>query len=176
MRNLLPTVVALIGMGVPAHLGQTKPAASPLSEESKQTTEAPTSHPLVGVWRVVQWCDRDPAGGFTERFGQKPIGFFVYTPTGQLSIQVMRTPAPSPFAAGDNSPTDEERRTLLDGYFGYFGTYTIDAANSSVVHHVEGGTIPSYIGTDQHRRFRITGDTLSIGGEPLPCRVLHRVR
>jgi hypothetical protein len=46
-----------------------------------------------------------------------------------------------------------------------------------VVHHVTGGTIPSYIGTDQLRDSRIRGDTLSIGtGGLRSCRRLIRVR
>jgi len=94
----------------------------------------------------------------------------------------MRTPAPPPFAAGDNAPTDAERRAMLDGYFGYFGTYTI-TSDTTVIHHVTGGTIPSYIGTDQHRNYRIRAggagapDTLSIGGDirTLRCRKLIRI-
>jgi hypothetical protein len=58
-------------------------------------------------------------------------------------------------------------------YFGYFGTYTI-LSDSTVVHHVQGGTLPDYIGTDQFRTYHIRGDTLSIGAPSFPCRVLIR--
>jgi len=51
-----------------------------------------------------------------------------------------------------------------------------DIENVTVVHHVQGGTLPDYIGTDQFRTYRIRGDTLSIGAPPFPCRVLLRVR
>ena len=116
---------------------------------------------IVGVWRVEQFCDIDRVNGReTAPYGPRPIGYFIYLPTGQLSIQVMDS---SPHAA-DVKPA----------YFGYFGTYTVDAATSTVVHHVQGGTIIDYIGTDQVRRYRITGDTLSIGNTPLPCRVFRR--
>lgn len=147
-------------------LGATRPAADAAGHV--------VPHPLVGVWRVVRFCYRDSTGRFTEPFGPSPVGYFVYAPSGELSIQVMRTPPVRPFAAGDNAPTDAERRELFEAYFGYFGTYTV-TSDSMVVHHVAGGTVPSYIGTNQPRRFRITGDTLSIGGRLLPCRVLLRV-
>lgn len=53
---------------------------------------------------------------------------------------------------------------LLDNYAaGYFGIYTIDYENTTVTHHPKGGSIPWYIGTDQHRQFIIQGDTLLIG-------------
>ncbi len=136
---------------------------------------------LVGTWRVVQFCNVDSTAKETNPIGATPVGVFVYTPTGQLSLHAMRTPAVAPFVAGDNAPTDAERRALLDGYFGYFGTYTI-TSDSTVIHHVIGGSIPSYIGTDQHRHYRIRAggsnapDTLSIGSYPAPpCRKLIRV-
>ncbi|MEO7366426.1 MAG: lipocalin-like domain-containing protein [Gemmatimonadaceae bacterium] len=136
---------------------------------------------LVGVWRVVQFCNVDSTGKETNPLGATPVGVFVYTPAGQLSLHAMRTTGVPPFVAGDDAPTDAERRALLDGYFGYFGTYTI-TSDSTVIHHVAGGSIPSYIGTDQHRHYRIRAggsnapDTLSIGTYPAPrCRKLLRV-
>ncbi len=129
--------------------------------------------PLVGTWRVVRFCDQDSAGVVSEPLGPAPLGYFVYAPTGQLSIQAMRTPPAGPLAGGPvrlDSLSD-----LRPYYFGYFGTYTI-TSDSTVVHHVEGGTLPNYIGTDQRRGYRIRGDTLSIGDPPFPCRVLIRVK
>ena len=132
---------------------------------------------LVGVWRVVKFCRDDPTGRLYDPYGPNPTGLFAYAPTGELSIQIMRTPPVGPFAAGDDRPTDAERRQLFDSYLGYFGTYTI-TSDSTVVHHVVGGTVPSYSGTDQARVYRIRGDTLTIGGNRVtwPCRVLLRVR
>lgn len=136
---------------------------------------------LVGVWRLVQWCNVDSAGKETNPYGANPGGLLVYTPTGQLSVHVVRTPAVPLFVAGDTAPTDAERRALLDGYVGYFGTYTI-TSDSTVVHHVIGGTFPSFVGTDQRRLYRIRAggsnapDTLSIGGYRVTqCRKFIRV-
>jgi hypothetical protein len=131
---------------------------------------------------VLQFCNVDSAGKETYPLGFSPTGVFVYTPTGQLSLHAMRTPPVPPFVAGDDAPTDAERRALLDGYFGYFGSYTI-TSDTTVIHHVSGGTIPSYIGTEQRRWYRIRAggvnapDTLSIGGNyaSLSCRKLIRV-
>jgi Lipocalin-like domain len=129
--------------------------------------------PLVGTWRVVRFCDRDSAGVTTEPLGPSPAGYFVYTSTGQLSIQAMRTPPAGPLAGG---PVHlDSLSELRPFYFGYFGTYTI-LTDSTVVHHVQGGTLPDYIGTDQLRTYHIRGDTLSIGAPAHPCRVLIRVR
>ena len=128
---------------------------------------------LVGTWRVVRFCDQDSTGATTEPLGPNPAGYFVYTSTGQLSIQVMRTPPAGPFAGGPVRL--DSLNDLRPYYFGYFGTYTI-LSDSTVVHHVEGGTLPAYIGTDQRRGYHIRGDTLSIGAPPYACRVLIRVK
>ena len=128
---------------------------------------------LVGTWRVVQFCDQDSTGASVDPLGPNPTGYFIYTSTGQVSIQAMRTPPAGPLAGG---PVHlDSLGELRPFYFGYFGTYTI-LSDSTVVHHVQGGTLPDYIGTDQLRTYRIRGDTLSIGAPPFPCRVLIRAR
>lgn len=129
---------------------------------------------LVGTWRVVEFCNVDRPGDTTYTLGKQPIGFFIYDPAGNLTIQAMRTPAAGAFTR-DSVPL-AGMTELRQSYFGYFGTYTI-TSDTTVVHHVKGGTIPSYIDTDQHRDYRIRGDTLSIGVGVLPsCRRLIRVR
>ena len=138
---------------------------------------APAPAAIVGVWRVVRFCDDDSTGKRYEPFGPQPTGYFMYAPGGQLSIQVGATPPVPPFAKGDAAPTDAELRALYDATFGYYGTYTV-TSDSTVVHHVTGGTLPSYTGTDQRREYRITGDSLTIGGNRTtwPCRLLIRER
>ena len=128
---------------------------------------------LVGTWRVVHFCDQDSTGASVDPLGPNPTGYFIYTSTGQLSIQAMRTPPAGPMA-GEPVHFDSLGE-LRPFYFGYFGTYTI-LSDSTVVHHVQGGTLPDYIGTDQFRSYSIRGDTLSIGAPPFPCRVLIRAR
>jgi hypothetical protein len=129
---------------------------------------------LVGTWRILEFCSVDRPGDTTYSLGRGPIGFFVYGPAGTLTIQAMRA-APSGAFMKDSIPL-AGMSELRSSYFGYFGSYTV-TSESTVVHHVTGGTIPSYIGTDQHRQYRIRADTLSIGGiDPSSCRKLVRVR
>ena len=170
---------SLIGMVVVGGTAAAQPSVAliklgPPAIPSPAEVPAPS---LVGVWRVVKFCRDDPTGRLYNPYGPNPTGLFVYTTTGDLSIQMMRTPPVGPFADGDDRPTDAERRHLFDSYLGYYGTYTI-TSDSTVVHHVVGGTIPSYTETDQARVYRIRGDTLTIGGNRVtwPCRVLLRVR
>jgi len=129
---------------------------------------------LVGTWRLVEFCNVDRPGDTTYTLGRGPLGFFIYDAAGNLSIQAMRAAPPRAFM-GDSVPLSGMAE-LRTSYFGYFGSYTV-TSDSTVIHHVTGGTIPSYIGTDQRRNYRLRGDTLSIGGgEPWSCRKLIRVR
>jgi hypothetical protein len=169
---------ALIAILVAGTAAAARPAVAAIERGLPVVPRAQVSDPsLVGVWRVVKFCRDDPTGRLYDPYGPNPTGLFIYAPTGELSIQMMRTPSVGPFAAGDDRATDAERKQLFDSYLGYYGTYTV-TSDSTVVHHVVGGTIPSYTGTDQARVYRIRGDTLTIGGNRVtwPCRVLLRVK
>lgn len=127
---------------------------------------------LVGTWRVVEFCDIDATGRRSESLGPHPVGFLIYDRAGSMSVQMMRTPLPDQLR--DSVPIGAIS-ALRPYFFAYFGTYTV-LSDTTLVHHVQGGTIPDYIGTDQPRAYRIRGDTLSIGSAPLPyCRILLRV-
>ena len=172
-------IAAVFAVGVGACGGRLMSSGLDEPAVAGQVSASPPS--LVGAWRVVRFCRVDSAGRESHPFGERPTGVFVYHSTGQLSLHAMRTPAVPPYRAGDDEPTDIEGRAMLDSYFGYFGTYSI-TSDSTVTHHVVGGTIPSYIGTDQRRHYRIRRggagqpDTLSIGSYPAPsCRKLLRV-
>lgn len=82
-------------------------------------------------------------------------------------------------------PFGEKPRGLLvyDAYAAYFGTYTVDAKRSVVVHHVEGDLYDVFIGTDQERPFEISGDRLILrpkwtegGKQWTGLRVFERVK
>ena len=152
--------------------------SSPLPNPASTTASAPVGQPpILGTWRVVKFCEDDSTGRLYEPYGDRPVGYIIYAPGGALSVQMTRTPPVRPFTRGDEQPTDAERQALFASYFGYFGTYTV-TSDSTVVHHIEGGTFPSYIGTNQPRQYRLRGDTLTIGGSPAtwPCRLFVRVR
>lgn len=141
---------------------------------------------LVGTWRLVSFEDVD-SGQTIRRFGDKPLGLFVYTADGHVAIQIANPANPvcvSPgkkFGPGrkDDSTipacTPAQMQALVDGYVAYWGTYTVDAAAGVVVHHVKSDLSNGYAGTDQRRPFRLEGDHLVIGDGKTWTRVLERV-
>jgi Lipocalin-like domain len=170
VRRQLVTVIALsvIGVGI-------------MTSASFALAASDLASKLVGTWRLIHFVDTDAGGKVRYRFGEKPMGYFVYDPTGHLSVQIMRMPATPPFASGvDNKGTDAEVRAAYDGYVAYFGTYRVDEAKGVITHVVEGSLKPSYTGTDQPRPFKLEGDTLIIQGREEDgsayFRELHRVK
>ncbi len=118
---------------------------------------------LVGTWRLIEYTDYDSMNHkWINPYGLHPKGFFTYTSTGIINLNGS---AEIPLTV----PPDSEYikpltlGAVLDNAWGYFGTYSIDTVNSVVTHHVKGGSVINYIGTDQRRQFILKGDTLFIG-------------
>ena len=115
-------------------------------------------NPLVGSWRLERYVDTPEGAAPFFAFGENPVGLFVFTADGYASFHLMRNPSAAEPAGSDPDPN----ACVPIWYCSYFGTYTYDAAGESWITHVLGGNVPSYIGTDQPRSFRIDGDRLII--------------
>ena len=148
--------------------------------------DPPAPAGLVGTWRLVSFEDVEN-GHTVRRFGDKPLGIFIYTADGHVAIQIANPANPTCMAPGKKfgpgrkgdlavpACTPEQMQSLLDGYVAYWGTYTIDAAAGVVIHHVQSDISGGYAGTDQRRPFRLEGDRLVIGDGKTWTRVLERV-
>jgi hypothetical protein len=116
--------------------------------------------PLLGTWRLVSYTDTVAGEAPIHAFGSDPIGLFIFTADGEVSISIMRNP---PDAAAPT--TDPDPHACIPGWFcAYFGTYDVDYEASTWVTHVRGGNIPAYLGTDQRRHFSIRDDRLILSG------------
>jgi hypothetical protein len=169
--SLLPIValIALAGAVFSQNKSRVQPSQSSLQKQ------------LIGTWRIVAYEDRkdknDPNSEWTCPYGRNPKGYIVYDDTGHVMIQMMKSPSPPKFASGnDDKPTPQEALAVYDGNVAYFGRYTVDEARHVVIHHVEGGLRPSYVGTDQERPFELSGDRLIIGDQKTWQRILERVK
>ncbi len=129
----------------------------------KKKTNENYKNKLVGTWRLLAYTDYDSVNNkWINPYGDHPKGYFTYTNSGIVNLNGS---AEEPLVLSDDSVYIKQLTlgAVLDNAFGYFGTYTIDSINSIVTHHVKGGSVMNYIGTDQHRQFIIRGDTLLIG-------------
>lgn len=118
---------------------------------------------IVGTWRLVRYEDTAKDGSVSRPYGERPTGYFVYDPTGHLSIHIMRNPPAPPLASGEwKRATEAEKTNAYDGYVGYFGTYRVDREKHVLHHIVEGALNPMYTSTVQERPYRLSGDVLII--------------
>lgn len=132
------------------------------SSDKKKINER-EQNKLVGTWKLIEYADFDTVHNrWTYPYGEHPKGYFTYTQSGVINLNGS---AEKPL---DIPPDSEYVKPItlgavLDNAWGYFGTYSIDSMHSVVTHHVNGGSVISYLGTDQHRQFMIKGDTLYLG-------------
>lgn len=161
MRLLAVVVSCLLVSAVGAH-----PSAS-------------ARNPLVGTWQLVEYVDAPEGGAPVYAFGNPPVGLFVFTDDGHVSISLMRNPP----AVGKDSSDPDPDACIPAWYCSYFGTYRYDPRGPSWTTHVTGGNIPNYLGTDQRRTFKINRDVLTISetysadGKTFHSkRVLRRIR
>jgi hypothetical protein len=108
---------------------------------------------LVGSWHLV-WLELPGPDGALRRITDAK-GSLIYTPGGQVSVQVM-------YARASDTPQGGPVQYAEGGYEGTFGRYVVDEATRTVTHHYEGANVRSLIGQDLPRRYEIMGDRLVI--------------
>jgi hypothetical protein len=111
---------------------------------------------IVGRWRLVRYeaaSQRDVA----YPMGRDAVGVLDYSADGKVSVHIMG-----------------------EGYFAYYGDYTVDERASTVTHKLEMASEPSFVGASNLRHAELSGATLvlsgamQIGGEPHTIRVTWR--
>jgi hypothetical protein len=120
---------------------------------------------LIGAWRLVSWSEETSGGETVYPLGEDATGQLIYSEDGHVAAQLMRAAVPQ-FAEGDwrKAQPDECMRAWM-GYFGYFGSFSIDEQKKAVIHHVEGSWFPNLIGTKQVRFFSFEGERLVLDAD-----------
>ncbi len=91
---------------------------------------------LVGRWRLVSYTT-----GVEYPMGRDALGVLQYSADGKVSVHIMG-----------------------EGYFAYFGDYTVDEAGSAVTHHLEMCSDPKLVGVSNLRNARLEGGRLALTG------------
>ena len=116
---------------------------------------------LVGNWTLLSYITENPDGSRGKPYGDA-IGRLSYDEHGHMAGQVMR-PGRSDVAPGEWGA--QQVRSAYAGYIAYFGTYEVNEAGDTVVHHVHGALNPGWVGGDQVRSMRFDGDLLVLSTE-----------
>ena len=120
---------------------------------------------FVGVWKLMSGESRDEVTGEVRYpWGKKPVGRLVYDDAGRVFAQLMNPGRPSVGGAANRgaaaaiaTASAEDMRAMLTGFNAYFGTYDVDEPGRTVIHHLQSALIPSWVGTDQRRKYEFSG-------------------
>lgn len=120
---------------------------------------------FIGAWVLVEWFEVRPNGTKIYPLGENAIGQLIYTADGHMAAQLVAV-GRNPHGSNDwRSATQSEGARAFKGYFGYFGTYSIDLAQQAVVHHVDGAWFPNVERVDQVRFFRFVDGKLVLDAD-----------
>jgi hypothetical protein len=123
---------------------------------------------LIGAWRLVDIDVEGPAGREPDPFyGNGSRGLLIYDASGWFSIQIesagrptLQIPSVRPVAQESDS-TARLKATALDSYYAYYGTWSFDAATSTVTHHAKGALYPAEDGATYPQRVEVVGKRMS---------------
>ena len=139
-------------------------------DHPKISDDASIRAQLIGSWRLVSRQSRRANGELEADPGLStvPAGVLIYDQSGHVAAQLSRQNRTTEMvgqecqAAATIKGTPDTAQTVL-GYDAYFGTYSINARDGIVTHHLEAALWPGDIGKDIARTFTISGDRLTIG-------------
>jgi hypothetical protein len=123
---------------------------------------------LIGAWRLVDIDVEGPAGREPDPFyGNGSRGLLIYDASGWFSIQIesagrptLQIPSVRPVAQESDS-TARLKATALDSYYAYYGTWSFDAATSTVTHHAKGALYPAEDGATYPQHVEVVGKRMS---------------
>ena len=122
-------------------------AATPIRGQSAEDHAA--ARRLVGMWRLVDRTVTFADG--TSRPDPRTTAYIFYSDTG-MTCYIAMDPTRAAWKS-ETAPTPEEAVSSLAGLGAYCGTFRVNAAEGSVVHHMEIERIPNLVGRDRKRWF-----------------------
>jgi hypothetical protein len=138
--RLLRITIFVLSVACAVSLAAQEPRPAPADVRSK----------LIGAWRLA-WSEDQAADGKMVRLDE--TGVIIYTADGHMAVQI-RTLKPN--GAVGSGPVNYQQ----DGYEGYYGAYTVNEADHTVTHHVEGALVKSLIGEKLTRVYKLSGNQL----------------
>ena len=118
---------------------------------------------LAGTWLLVSEITVVPDGKRFEGFGGNQKGILIFDRTGHYASQLTGA-SRIKFASTRLQGTPEENKGVSAGSLAHFGTYSVDAAGTTLTYHVERSSFPNWDDTDQKWSIiKLAGDDLTLG-------------
>lgn len=117
---------------------------------------------IIGVWTLKSRVDVDESGKIhVDPFlGPDPAGIICFSKT-HFSAQFMKRDRAEQENVMQRAPA-KNNTAGVNGYDGYFGTYSVDDTASTLTTQLYGSVSPANIGNVYVRDIRIVGDELFV--------------
>jgi len=152
-------------LGIANIFGQFVPAQEVQKQADSTQRARWVADKLVGTWRLVSVETTRPNGEVIYPFyGKHPQGLLMYDRSGWMSVEIVSDPSPTvPTAASREeflkaAPSEKEK--AIDGFYAYYGTWSLDATGNSVTHHIQQSLYPAERGEVGVRRLVLEGNRL----------------
>jgi hypothetical protein len=122
---------------------------------------------FAGTWRLKESYAETNGAKQAFPLGEDTQGLIMYDAIGHMSAQLMSRERVRFSSRIPKEIPPEEISRAYHEYTSYFGTYTLDVAAGTIVHHVEGALAPQWIGGDQLRYFKFEGALLVLKTPPM---------
>jgi len=119
---------------------------------------------LAGSWKLISFQSKDSKGQTAFPFGKDAQGRLIYEPDGRMAVQLMNPNRPGFTSSDPIVASEAEVRAAFGGYTAYYGTYSVNPDEQTIVHHIEAALLPNWVGMDQRRHFELDGKYLTLKG------------
>ena len=120
---------------------------------------------LLGAWKIKDAETVNVTTGASQPWLGRPrpySGILVYLPNGLMSVQIGAARERARADAGFGKLSADEKIAYLDTYYGYYGRFEINEAQSKVRHFVDGALFAFETGVTLVRTFSLKNDVLTL--------------
>ena len=118
---------------------------------------------LVGTWCLKTFMNKSVQGDARNPFGEKPRGQLYYGNQGHVGVHIMRSHRDRIMPKTHYEASGTEAQRIVNDFFAYSGTYSVDPKQEVVHHNLETHISPNQVGEVFSRRYKFSQDE---GGNP----------
>ncbi|HDT4624422.1 TPA: lipocalin-like domain-containing protein [Klebsiella oxytoca] len=121
---------------------------------------------FFGTWRLVSAEFKLSDGSKRFPLGKDVVGRLNYDAAGNMSAQLYRADRQNFIHDDQTAAGANEIKDAFISSVCYFGRYTLDVENKTIIHFVEGSLFPNWIGGKQLRYFHFEDEKLFLSTSP----------
>lgn len=116
---------------------------------------------LAGTWILSHTEELKADGTRIQNYGPNARGLLLVDNSGRYSLQIFRKDRPHFISNDKLHGTPEEYRAAVTGISTHIGEIEAHPKERILVFKIEAAAFPNWEGTQQKRRYKLVGDTLS---------------